>query len=83
MIQRAERDRTVLSILAPGDRIHIETVVDEILEEAPPLLDEPYLLAAADAFDARAETLPDDQKVVAWQIAAALRERACGTAPLH
>lgn len=83
MIERAERDRMVLSILAPDDRIQIEAVVDEMLEEAPPLLDEPYLLAAADAFDARAETLPDDQKVVAWLIAAALRERACGTAPLH
>jgi len=83
MVERAERDRVVLSLLAPGDRVHIEAVVDEILEEAAPLLDKPYLLAAAAAFDVGAETLPDDEKVVAWQIAAALRERANPVSPLH
>jgi len=83
MVERAERDRMVLSLLAPDDRAQIEAVVEEMLEEAPPLLDEPYILAAAGAFDARAETLPDDQKVVAWQIAAALRERATPACPLH
>jgi hypothetical protein len=83
MVGRAERDRLVLSLLAPGDRVLIEAVVDELLEEAPPLLDELYMLAAADAFDARAGTLPDDEKVVAWQIAAALRERTNPVSPLH
>ena len=65
MVECAERDRMVLSLLAPDDRAQIEAVVDEMLEDAPSLFDESYLLAAAGAFDARAETLPSDQKGVA------------------
>ena len=78
-----ERDRMVLSLLEPDDRAKIESVVDEIIEDELPAPEAPYVLAAAGAFDARAETSPDDEKVVAWQIATALRERARPLGAVH
>jgi len=78
-----ERDRMVLSLLEPNDRATIESVVDEIIEDELPAPEGPHVLAAAGAFDARAETSPDDEKVVAWQIAAALRERARPLEAIH
>ena len=71
-----ERDRQLLGLLGAEDRSKIEEVVDELIEEALPATDPVYLEAAAQAFQARGDDLPDDQKIVAWQIAAALRLRA-------
>ena len=80
----AERDRMVLSILDPGDRAKIEMTVDEVLEDGPADIPQAlYATAAAAAFDSRAESLPDDEKIVAWQVAAALRERVNPPSPPH
>lgn len=82
-MQQEERDRTLLSILEPGDRHKIEEVVDDIIADDLPTLDEAHLKAAAAAFDVRAENLPDEEKLVAWQVAAALRLRASPTLGVH
>lgn len=71
-----ERDLQLLAILDPGDRSSVEAIVDEIIEESLPSSDPAFLNAAALSFDERAETLPDIDKLTAWQIAAALRARA-------
>lgn len=71
-----ERDHQLLSLLDAEDRSKIEEVVDQLIEEALPAAEPPYLEAAAQAFQARGDDLPDDEKIVAWQIAAALRLRA-------
>lgn len=71
-----ERDLQLLAILEHDDRSTIEAVVDEIIQENLPCSEPAFLHAAASSFDERAETLPDMDKVVAWQIAAALRARA-------
>ena len=71
-----ERDLQLLAILEHDDRSKIEAVVDEIIQESLPCSEPAFLHAAASSFDERAETLPDMDKVVAWQIAAALRARA-------
>jgi hypothetical protein len=42
-----------------------------------------YIEAAACAFDARARDLPDDEKIVAWWIAAALRGRVSPPGSTH
>jgi hypothetical protein len=78
-----ERDRMVLSLLERDDRAKIDSVVDEIIEDELAAAVAAYVLAAAGAFDARAETAPDDEKVVDWQIAAALRERARPLGAVH
>lgn len=82
-MQQEERDRTLLAILEPEDRHEIEEVVDDIIADDLPTVDEAHLEAAAAAFDLRADGLPDEEKVVAWQIAAALRQRASQTLGLH
>jgi hypothetical protein len=46
------------------------------IEEALPAAEPVYLEAAAQAFQARGDALPDDEKIVASQIAAAPRRRA-------
>lgn len=71
-----ERDHQLLGLLDTEDRSKIEEVVDELIDEILPAPEPVYLEAAAQAFQARGNTLPDDEKVVAWQIAAALRFRA-------
>ncbi|HEX7930473.1 MAG TPA: hypothetical protein VF470_06170 [Sphingomicrobium sp.] len=78
-MQQEERDRTLLAILEPEDRHKIDDVVDDDLAT----VDGANLEAAAAAFDLRADGLPDDEKVVAWQIAAALRLRASQTLGVH
>jgi hypothetical protein len=78
-----ERDRMVLSLLEPEDRTKIEEIVEEILDEALSVRDAIYIEAAAGSFDERAEGLPNDEKLVAWQIAAALRQRANPAGPPH
>jgi hypothetical protein len=83
VMDRSERDVMILSLLEPADRAKIEEVVDELLGEELPSTEPPFILAAAEAFDARAESLPDDEKIVAWQIAAALRGRAGELAARH
>jgi hypothetical protein len=82
-MERTERDRMVLSLLEPGDRAKIEDVVDEILDDTLLVHEATAVLSAAEAFDARAESLPDDEKLVAWQIAAALRGRASPPGASH
>lgn len=82
-MERSERDQLVLSLLEPEDRTKIEEVVDQLLDLELPSTQAPYVLAAAESFDARAEDLPDDEKLVAWQIAAALRGRASPVGPPH
>jgi hypothetical protein len=71
-----ERDLALLGLLGPDDRSKIEDVVDEVIEESLPTADPVHLEAAAHAFEDRAMALPDEEKIVAWQIAAALRLRA-------
>ena len=71
-----ERDLQLLAILEPGDRVEMERLVDEIIRESLPGSEPAFLQAAASSFDQRAATLPDIDKVTAWQIAAALRARA-------
>lgn len=80
LMQQDDRDHLLLAILEPEDRASIEAVVDEIIASELPTEGPAPLRAAASAFDLRGETLPDDQKLVAWQIAAALRRRARGGA---
>jgi len=82
-MQQKERDRTLLAILEPENRRKIEEVVDDIIADDLPTAEEAHLQAAAAAFDFRAGALADDEKVVAWQIAAALRIRASGTLGVH
>lgn len=82
-MQQEERDRTLLAILEPEDRHKIEEVVDEIIADDLPRADAPCLEAAANAFDQRAGALADPEKIVAWQIAAALRLRATEGPRLH
>lgn len=82
-MQQEERDRTLLAILEPEDRHKIDEVVDDIIADDLATVDKANLEAAAAAFDFRADGLPDDEKVVAWQIAAALRQRASQTPGLH
>ena len=71
-----ERDLQLLALLDPDDRSKMEALVDEIIQESLPSPEPAFLHAAASSFDGRAETLPDIDKVTAWQIAAALRARA-------
>lgn len=71
-----ERDLQLLAILEPDDRLKVERLVDQIIEESLPGSEPAFLHAAAASFEERAETLPDIDKVTAWQIAAALRARA-------
>lgn len=71
-----ERDHQLLGLLGAEDRLKIEEVVDELIEEALPTAEPAYLEAAAQAFQVRGNDLPYDEKIVAWQIAAALRLRA-------
>jgi len=71
-----ERDLQLLAILDPDNRSKMEALVDEIIQESLPSSEPAFLHAAASSFDERAETLPDIDKVTAWQIAAALRARA-------
>lgn len=82
-MQQEERDRTLLAILEPEDRNKIEEIVDDIIAHDLSMVDEAHLKAAAVAFDLRANGLPDDEKVVAWQIAAALRLRASQALGVH
>jgi hypothetical protein len=83
MVELAERDRMVLNLLEPEDRAQIEATVDEIIDEELPMREAIYIEAAAGAFDARAENLPDDEKIVAWWIAAALRGRVSPPSSTH
>ena len=78
-----DRDMELLALLERDDRSKIEEVVNEIIDESLPADDPIYLWAAAMSFDQRAESLPDTEKVVAWQIAAALRARASPGARTH
>lgn len=71
-----ERDLQILALLGPDDRSKIEEVVDEIIAESLPAPEPIYLRGAAESFDERAASLPDTEKIVALQIAAALRMRA-------
>jgi hypothetical protein len=72
-----ERDFQLLAILEPADRSVIEEVVDEVIAETLGASDPELLRAAAEAFDKRAEEIePLDERLVALQIAAALRVRA-------
>lgn len=82
-MQQEERDRTLLAILEPKDRHKIEEVVDDIIADDLATVDEVHLEAAAAAFDLRADGLPDDEKIVVWQIAAALRLRASQALGVH
>lgn len=78
-----ERDLQLLAILDPGDRSSVEAIVDEIIEESLPSSEPAFLSAAALSFDERAKTLPEIDKLTAWQIAAALRARAAPRFPLN
>lgn len=78
-----ERDLGLLGLLGPEDRSKIEDTVDEVIEQSLPEAGPIHLMAAADSFEQRARTLPDDVKIVALQIAAALRLRARGQHRLH
>lgn len=71
-----ERDIRLLALLDPDDRCKIEEVVDEIIDENLPAFDVARLEAVANAFQHRGMALPNEDKVIAWQIAAALRLRA-------
>lgn len=78
-----ERDVQLLAILDRDDRSKIEEVVDEIIQESLPSSEPAFLHAAASSFDERAEALPEIDKLVAWQIAAALRARTTPGFRLH
>lgn len=78
-----ERDLQILGLLDTNDRSKIEEVVDEIIEESLPGSEPAFLHAAASSFDDRAETLRDIDKIVALQIAAALRARAAPISRTH
>ena len=71
-----DRDIQLLSLLDRDERSKIEEVVDEIIEESLPGPQPDFLHAAAASFEERAATLLDIDKIVALQIAAALRARA-------
>jgi hypothetical protein len=82
-MMQEERDRMLLAILEPYDLAKLLCLVEEIVAEelVPPAAN--YLNAVADAFDRRGGTLPDEEKVIAMQVAAALRLRAAGGVSTH
>ena len=73
----------LLAILEPYDRAKLLRLVEEIIAEelVPPAAN--YLNAVAAAFDRRGATRPDEEKVIAMQVAAALRLRAAGGVSTH
>lgn len=81
-MRQDERDHMLLAILEPEDRAKLLSLVEEIIAEEVPTRDTDRLNAAAEAFELCGETKSDDVKIVALQIAAALRLRASGGA-LH
>ena len=72
-MRQNERDFMLLAILEPEDRAKLLSLVEEIIAEEVPTRDTDRLNAAAEAFELCGETKPDDVKIVAMQIAAALR----------
>ena len=82
-MMQEERDRMLLAILEPYDLAKLLRLVEEIVAEelVPPAAN--YLNAVADAFDRRGATCPDEEKVIAMQVAAALRLRAAGSVSTH
>ncbi|MBL8554603.1 MAG: hypothetical protein JNL41_10025 [Phenylobacterium sp.] len=77
VMHQAERDRMLLSLLPAADRAALDEVVEEIIEEEIFAGSEAACLVAAQMFDEKAAdpTLLDDEKIVALQIAAAIRMR--------
>jgi hypothetical protein len=74
----AERDQMLLAILEPEDRAMIEAAADQFIEEELPHPSRDELCAAAALFDERGLLLPLEDRLVAMQIAAALRIKALG-----
>lgn len=62
-MQQEERDRTLLAILEPEDRHKIEEIVDDVIADGLPTVDEAHLEAAAAAFDFRAESCPTRRRL--------------------
>ena len=75
-MQETDRDSTLLARLTANDRAKVERVVDELIEEDIPRPDAIHLRATALAFDLHAESLSAQVRIVAMQVAAALRARA-------
>jgi hypothetical protein len=75
-MQQHQRDRSLLGALAPTDRAKIEEVVDDIIEECLFKADPASLYGAARSFETHSELMAEEQKILAMQLAAALRVRA-------
>lgn len=76
------RDRALLAILEPEDRVQLLEVVERFVTDELAVEDPQQLRTAAVLFERRAEARPLDEKLVGLQIAAALRLRA-SSAEVH
>ena len=73
-MEDVERDREILDLLAPQDLRTLEDLVEEIVADMGPSV-AGDLDIIAELFDERGETYPPSERLVAYQIAALLRQR--------